>query len=102
MEWTDDAIVLSSKNYGESSLILSLLTRNRGRYSGYINSVNKKGFKSTIQPGNLVKVNWRARIEESLGSYKLELIEAYSSNFMYESINLLTLSSICSLCNEKR
>ena len=100
MNWTDDAFVLSSKRYGESSLIINLLTKNRGRYSGFLRSVNKKNMRSVIQPGNLVRVNWRSRIEESLGTYNLELIESSSSNFLYNPIHLLTLSSICSICNE--
>ena len=100
MNWTDDAFVLSSKRYGESALIINLLTKNRGRYSGFLRSVNKKNMRSIIQPGNLVRVNWRSRIEESLGTYNLELIESSSSNFLYNPIHLLTLSSICSICNE--
>ncbi len=100
MNWTDDAFVLSSKRYGESALIINLLTKNRGRYSGFLRSVNKKNMRSVIQPGNLVRVNWRSRIEESLGTYNLELIESSSSNFLYNPIHLLTLSSICSICNE--
>ncbi len=100
MNWTDDAFVLSSKRHGESSVILYLLTKNRGKHAGFIRSINKKNIKSTIQPGNLVRVNWRARVEESLGNYNLELIESLSTNFLYNPIYLLTLSSICSLCNE--
>tara|TARA_B100001121_G_scaffold310751_1_gene345798 strand:- start:13635 stop:14381 length:747 start_codon:yes stop_codon:yes gene_type:complete len=100
MNWTDDAFVLSSKRYGESALILSLLTKKRGKHSGFLRSINKKNMRSIIQPGNLVRVNWRSRIEESLGTYNLELIESSSSNFLYHPINLLTLSSICSICNE--
>ena len=97
MEWTDDAIVLSSKNYGESSLILSLLTRNRGRYSGYINSVNKKGFKSTIQPGNLVNVFWKSRLIEQMGKFKIELISSVSGKIFDEKLKLQALNSMCSI-----
>ncbi|PPR78641.1 MAG: DNA repair protein RecO [Alphaproteobacteria bacterium MarineAlpha2_Bin1] len=100
MNWTDDAFVLSSKRYGESALILSLLTKKRGKHSGFLRSISRKNMRSIVQPGNLVRVNWRSRIEESLGTYNLELIESSSSNFLYNPIYLLTLSSICSICNE--
>ena len=68
MNWTDDAFVLSSKRHGESSVILNLLTKNRGKHAGFLRSINKKNTKSIIQPGNLVRANWRARIEENLGT----------------------------------
>jgi len=100
MNWTDDAFVLSSKRHGESSVVLNLFTKNRGKHAGFLRGVNKKNTKSIIQPGNLVRANWRSRIEENLGTYNLELIESFPSNFLYNPIYLLTLSSVCSLCNE--
>ena len=34
MEWSDNAIVLSSRAHGESGAILELLTRDHGRHAG--------------------------------------------------------------------
>src|SRR5258708_5506180 len=34
MQWTDDGIVLGVKRYGESSVILELMTHERGRHLG--------------------------------------------------------------------
>ncbi len=36
MEWTDEAIVLGVAKYGESDAILDVLTREKGRYRGYV------------------------------------------------------------------
>jgi len=36
MDWTDDGIVLSAKKHGETSSIVSLLTRNHGRHLGLV------------------------------------------------------------------
>ncbi len=36
MHWTDDGIVLSARPHGESSVVLQLLTRARGRHAGLV------------------------------------------------------------------
>ncbi|MBU2089205.1 MAG: recombination protein O N-terminal domain-containing protein, partial [Alphaproteobacteria bacterium] len=36
MDWTDDGIVLGARPYGEGSIIVSLLTRERGRHAGLV------------------------------------------------------------------
>ena len=36
MEWSDSAIVLSTRRHGESDAILSALTREHGRHMGLI------------------------------------------------------------------
>jgi DNA repair protein RecO (recombination protein O) len=43
MKWQDKGIIVSIKKYGESSLILNLLTENHGLHSGLVrNSISKK------------------------------------------------------------
>jgi len=36
MEWSDEAIVLSSRAHGENGAILELLTREHGRHAGLV------------------------------------------------------------------
>ena len=40
MKWQDTGIVVSTKKYGESSLILNLFTENHGLHSGLIKLAN--------------------------------------------------------------
>jgi len=82
MEWSDDAIVLSSRAHGESGAILDLLTRDHGRHSGLVRGGASRRVAPTLQPGNSIHVQWRARLEEQLGSYACELARARAGELM--------------------
>jgi DNA repair protein RecO (recombination protein O) len=79
MEWTDSAIVLSSRPHGESAAIADLFTREHGRHSGLVRG-NKA--RVLLQPGNGLMAQWRARLPEQLGSYALELAQARAGALM--------------------
>jgi DNA repair protein RecO (recombination protein O) len=82
MEWSDDAIVLSSRAHGENGAILELLTRDHGRHMGLVRGGASRRVKPTLQPGNSVHVQWRARLEEHLGSFTCELARARAGELM--------------------
>src|SRR6266702_2343220 len=82
MEWNDDAIVLSSRAHGESGAILELLTRDHGRHAGLVRGGASRRVKPSLQPGNSVHVQWRARLEEHLGSFTCELVRARAGELM--------------------
>jgi len=82
MEWSDDAIVLSSRAHGETSAILELLTREHGRHAGLVRGGASRRVKPALQPGNSVHVQWRARLEEHLGSFTCELARARAGELM--------------------
>ena len=82
MEWSDDAIVLSSRAHGETGAILELLTRDHGRHIGLVRGGASRRIKPTLQPGNSVHVQWRARLEEHLGSFTCELARARAGELM--------------------
>jgi DNA repair protein RecO (recombination protein O) len=82
MEWNDDAIVLSSRRHGETGVVLELLTRDHGRHAGLVRGGTSRRVKPSLQPGNSVHVNWRARLEEHLGSFTCELARARAGELM--------------------
>ena len=90
MEWTDSAIVLSSRPYGESSAIADLFTREHGRHLGLVRG---RKARAQLQPGNGLKVQWRARLAEQLGSYALELGEARAGALMESREGLAGLNA---------
>jgi DNA repair protein RecO (recombination protein O) len=51
---------------------------------------------ATIQPGSQVKLEWRARLEEHLGNFRVEQLESRSDMFD-DRLRLAALSSICSI-----
>ena len=82
MEWSDDAIVLSSRTHGESSMVLELLTRDHGRHLGLVHGGASRKARPTLQPGNGEHVKWRARLEEHLCSFTCELARARAGELM--------------------
>jgi DNA repair protein RecO (recombination protein O) len=82
MEWSDDAIILSTRAHGETGAILELLTRDHGRHAGLVRGGTSRRITPTLQPGNSVHVGWRARLEEHLGSFTCELARARAGELM--------------------
>ena len=72
MEWSDDGIVLGTRRHGESSAILELMTREHGRHLELVRGGSGSRMRPVLQPGNLVRVLWRARLDEHLGHYTVD------------------------------
>jgi DNA repair protein RecO (recombination protein O) len=72
MQWTDEGIVLGAKRHGESSVILELMTLERGRHLGLVRGGAGTRLRGVLQPGNLLRATWRARLDEHLGHYAVE------------------------------
>ena len=97
MEWSDDAIVLSSRAHGENGAILELLTRDHGRHAGLVRGGASRRVKPTLQPGNSVHVQWRARLEEHLGSFICELARARAGELMDSRERLAGLNAFTAI-----
>ena len=97
MNWSDEGIVLSASNYGENSLIVSMITSNRGLHAGFVKGGSGKRMRGVFEPGNLIVANWQARLEEHLGMFKCELLEANAALFFNHPLKLAGLSSICAV-----
>ena len=82
MEWSDSAIVLSSRAHGENGVILELLTRDHGRHLGLVRGGTSRRVRPSLQPGNTLDVVWRGRLAEHLGSYAAELARARAGALM--------------------
>ncbi|MGH6828111.1 MAG: DNA repair protein RecO [Rhizomicrobium sp.] len=94
MEWTDKAILLSARPYGETGTIVDFLTREHGRHLGLVRGVRTKGL---LQPGNGFSVTWRARLAEQLGSYAVELARARAGMLMERGESLTGLNAFCAI-----
>lgn len=95
MQWTDDAIVLSARAYGEGSAILSLMTRAHGRHAGLIRG---QKVRQSVQPGVKVVATWRGRLEEHLGTFAVEVDDGPAASLVYnDPLRLAALVSACAL-----
>jgi DNA repair protein RecO (recombination protein O) len=94
VEWTDSAILLSARPYGETGLIADLFTRQHGRHAGLVRGSKSRAL---LQPGNGLSVTWRARLPEQLGNYAVELARARAGSLMESRDSLTGLNAFCAV-----
>jgi DNA repair protein RecO (recombination protein O) len=84
MEWSDEAIVLGLRRYGETSAIVECMTAAHGRHLGLVRGGRSRRMRPILQPGNRIDVTWRARLDEHLGSFQVEPV-AFNAARLLES-----------------
>ncbi|UYN99947.1 MAG: DNA repair protein RecO [Devosia sp.] len=101
MEWTGEALLIGVRRHGESSLIAEAMVAGRGRYLGLVRGGRSSRLSATLQPGNTIQLTWRARLEDHLGTFSVELLQAraagliadrkrlYLSQVVFEHLRLL-------------
>lgn len=99
MEWSDEGIVLTARPHGEGHAVAEIFTQTRGRWAGLVFGGSGRRKTPLLQPGNKVRVDWRGRLEDSLGTYTLELIHPRAAELMMERLPLAGLSAACSIAN---
>lgn len=97
MQWTDDAIVLSSRAHGENHTVTTLFTRAHGARAALVHGGQGRRMWAVLQPGNRVAVDWQVRREDELGSFTLEMETAHSAGAMANRLALLGLGAVTEL-----
>lgn len=97
MEWKDEGYVLASRPYGEAASIVSLLTSQNGLFAGLVHGGQSRRQRAILQVGNKVIATWRARLEEQLGRYSIELENCAIAHLIGEPMKLLALSAASEL-----
>ena len=98
MNWTDEGLLLSVNPHGEKSAIIQVLTRTKGLHAGIIQNAFSRKMSSTLQPGSQLHLNWSSRLEEHLGSYKVDLLKTRADIFLGNKLALDVFNSLSSLC----
>lgn len=86
MEWTGQGIIIGTRKHGETSLIVELMTREKGRHMGLVRGGRSRKMQPVLQPGNRVEVTWRARLDEHLGTFAVEAIELNAARLMESAV----------------
>ncbi|MDP1724484.1 MAG: DNA repair protein RecO [Alphaproteobacteria bacterium] len=88
MQWRDDGLLIGINPLNEDKLILTFFTRFRGLESGLI-----KRDELPLLLGSTYWIDCSLRIQESLGSFKLEQTKNYAQHFSTQNL-LLVLGSL--------
>lgn len=97
MEWTGSGIVLAVRPHGETSAIVELLTEAQGRHAGLVRGGRSRATRPLLQPGNVLRATWRARLEDHLGNLAIEGELLRAGEFMDDPLALSGLNAACAL-----
>ena len=97
MEWQDRGVVLGSRAYGETSVIVELLTAHHGRHLGVVRGGRSRRLRPVLQPGNTVAATWRARIDDHMGTYAIEPLALRAGRFIDSVEALQAVNHLCGL-----
>ena len=97
MEWRDEGVLLSVRKHGEGSAIIEVFTEQHGRHAGLVRGGGSRKFAPILQPGAQLSVEWKARLEDHLGSYTIDPIKSRAVSIMSDRSTLAAMGSIASL-----
>ena len=97
MEWRETGILLARRRHGENAAIIEVFTRDHGRHAGIVRGGGGRKMAPILEPGNQIDVTWRARLEDHLGAYTVEPIEARAAALMSDRLTLAGLNALTSL-----
>ncbi len=95
MQWTGEGLIIGVRRHGESSVIAEVMVAGRGRALGLVRGGRSSRLAATLQAGNSVQVAWRARLEEHLGTFQLELLEARAAGLIADRLRLYASQLTC-------
>jgi DNA repair protein RecO (recombination protein O) len=97
MDWSDEGIFLTAKPLGEDNAVAELFTLGHGRHLGLVRGGRSRRMRPLLQPGNLLRATWRARLSEHLGGFNVELIEAHAARVLDDRLALAAIGSLSGL-----
>ncbi len=95
MQWNDSGYVLSARKFSENLLIVDCFTKEHGRAAGLVRGIKK--YSPICQPLNRLDLTWKARLEEHLGYFSLELEASHASALMQQAQSLRLMNSVLAL-----
>ena len=97
MEWRDEGLLLSVRRHGETSAIIEVLTAEHGRHPGLVRGGGGTRLGAVLQPGAQLSLEWRARLEDHLGTYKVEPLRSRAGRIMGDRGRLAGLNSMAAM-----
>lgn len=97
MEWRDQGTVLTVRRHGETSVILEVLTPERGKFAGIVRGGTSRKLAPILQPGAELSLTWRARLEQHIGAFTVEPIRTRAGLVLDDRLALAGLNAITAL-----
>lgn len=94
MEWRDVGRVLGSRRLGESDAVVEVMTRDHGRHLGVVKGGRSRRRAPGLQVGNRLDVVWRARLDEHLGHFVVEPVDARAAGLMADPLALNAVQTV--------
>ena len=96
-DWNEEGLVLSVRPHGENSALVTLLTAGQGRHAGLVRGASSAKMRGVLQPGNLVRAAWRARLSEQLGQFTIELDQPIPALLLDDPLRLAGVAAACAV-----
>jgi DNA repair protein RecO (recombination protein O) len=95
MQWTAEGLIIGVRRHGETSVIAEAMVAGRGRHLGLVRGGRSSKLSATLQPGNSVQLTWRARLDDHLGTYAVELLDARAAGLIASRTRLYACQLLC-------
>ncbi|MEM0922803.1 MAG: DNA repair protein RecO [Pseudomonadota bacterium] len=97
MDWRDRGLLLSTRRFGESAAIIEVLTESHGRHAGLVRGGAGTRMAPVLQPGAELDLEWRARLDDHLGIYRVEPLASRAALLMADRRRLAGFNAMASL-----
>ncbi len=97
MDWRDEGLLVSARRHGESSAIVEVFTAEHGRHAGVVRGGASRRWIPVLQPGARVSVEWSARLEAHIGTFRVDPIDTPLGSILAERAALAVLASVLAL-----
>ena len=95
MEWTGEGLLIGVRRHGETSVIAEAMVAGRGRHLGLVRGGRARRLAAVLQPGNTIQLTWRARLEDQLGMFIVELLQARAAALIDDRTRLYLSQLVC-------
>ncbi|RYI15669.1 MAG: DNA repair protein RecO, partial [Acetobacteraceae bacterium] len=92
-------ILLSMRPHGETSAIIEVMTAGHGRHMGVVRGGASRRMAATLQPGTGLRLDWRARLDDHIGSFTVEPVTS-RAHLLADRLALAGLMAVCALLHE--
>ena len=97
MEWRDQGMLLSMRRHGESAAIIEVFTALHGRHAGIVPGGGGRRMAPVLQTGAQLDLHWRARLEEHIGTCRVEPLRQRAGQVIGDRVALAGLAAVCAL-----